>query len=54
MSSLSKDRNSNAKELMISYAVPSLSWEIIATDLFHCSNTDYIVVINLYSRYLTT
>ncbi len=44
-------RNSTQKEPMISHPIPEQPWQVIATDLFTWNNSDYIVVVDYYSRY---
>ncbi|XP_052777918.1 uncharacterized protein K02A2.6-like [Mya arenaria] len=44
-------RNSNVKEPMIPNQIPSRPWEVVATDIFHWNDSNYIVVVDLYSRY---
>lgn len=44
-------RNSNQKEPMIPSKIPSLPWEIAATDLFLWNEQNYLVVVDYYSRF---
>lgn len=44
-------RNANQKEPMKSHNIPDRPWQVVATDLFHWNNTDYIVLVDLYSRF---
>lgn len=46
-----ENRNSNQKEPMIPSQVPTLPWEMVATDLFHWEGSDYLIVVDAYSRY---
>ena len=36
-----------SKEPMMTYAVPTLPWEIVASDYFECDNKLYPVVVDL-------
>ena len=44
-------RSSNAKESMLSHPIPERPWQTVATDLFTWHSTDYIVLVDYYSRY---
>ena len=44
-------RNANQKEPLSSHKIPDRPWQVVATDLFHWNNSDYIVLVDLYSRY---
>ncbi|XP_052814250.1 uncharacterized protein K02A2.6-like [Mya arenaria] len=44
-------RDSNVKEPMIPNQIPSRPWDVVATDIFHWNDSNYIVVVDLYSRY---
>ena len=44
-------RNANQKEPLYSYKIPDRPWQTVATDLFHWNNVDYVVLVDLYSRY---
>ncbi|XP_048252587.1 uncharacterized protein K02A2.6-like [Haliotis rufescens] len=44
-------RKSPCKEPMISSEVPTLPWQVVATDLFHMDGREYLVVVDYYSRY---
>ncbi|XP_045459304.1 uncharacterized protein K02A2.6-like [Melitaea cinxia] len=43
--------NNNKKETLIPHAVPQLPWEKVGIDLFHLYGTDYLIVIDYYSKY---
>lgn len=45
-------RCSLPKEPMISHPIPERPWQVVATDLFTWNNSDYIVTVDYYSRYL--
>ena len=44
-------RNANQKKPLYSYKIPDRTWQTVATDLFHWNNVDYVVLVDLYSRY---
>ncbi|MCG7882987.1 MAG: DDE-type integrase/transposase/recombinase, partial [Candidatus Thiodiazotropha endolucinida] len=44
-------RNANQKEPLKSHNIPDRPWQVVATDLFYWNNTDYIVLVDLYSRF---
>lgn len=44
-------RNGNCKEPLESHDVPKYPWQIVATDLFHFDNEDYVIVVDYYSNY---
>lgn len=44
-------RNANPKEPMQPSDVPDRPWQTAATDIFHWNNTDYILLVDYYSRY---
>ena len=44
-------RNANQKVPLYSYKIPDRPWQTVATDLFHWNNVDYVVLVDLYSRY---
>lgn len=43
--------NNNKKETLIPHEVPELPWEKVGIDLFHLYGTDYLIVIDYYSKY---
>lgn len=43
--------NNNKKETLIPHAVPQLPWEKVGIDLFHLYGTDYLIVIDYYSKF---
>ena len=45
-------RNSNAKEPMTPGPTPNRPWDVLATDLFHWNNQDYVLIVDYYSRYV--
>ena len=45
-------RNSNPKEPMIPGPIPTRPWEMVATDLFHWNKTDYLLMVDYYSRFV--
>ena len=45
-------RASNQKEPMIPGPTPKHPWEEIATDLFHWSDHDYLIIVDYFSRYI--
>ena len=40
------------KEPMMTYPVPTLPWQIVASDCFECDNQHYLVVVDLYSDFI--
>ncbi|XP_052820412.1 uncharacterized protein K02A2.6-like [Mya arenaria] len=44
-------RCSNQKEPLQPSKVPDRPWQICATDLFHWNNSDYVLLVDAYSRY---
>lgn len=44
-------RNANCKEPMEPHDFPKYQWQVVATDLFHFDNNDYVVVVAYYSTY---
>jgi len=42
---------SNPKEPMVAEKIPTRPWEIVATDLFTSNSSDYLVVMDYYSRF---
>jgi hypothetical protein len=44
-------RNSKQKEPMIPSDIPELPWHTVGTDLFHWNGSDYLIVVDYYSRY---
>ena len=43
-----------SKEPIMTYAVPPLPWQIVASDCFECDSqlARYLVVVNLYSDFI--
>ena len=39
------------KEPMIPVRVPTIPWEVVATDLFSFDNLDYLFIVDYHSRY---
>jgi hypothetical protein len=46
-----ESRNSKQKEPMIPSNIPELPWHTVGTDLFHWNGSDYLIVVDYYSRY---
>ena len=44
-------KNANQKEPLTSHLIPDRPWQVLSTDIFHWNNTNYIVLVDLYSRY---
>ena len=44
-------QNKNAKEPMIPSQIPNIPWEKVATDLFTWDKSEYVVIVDYYSRY---
>ena len=44
-------RNSNPNEPLVPHDIPDYPWQNVATDLFTLNGQDYIVVVNIFSRY---
>ena len=44
-------KNANQKEPLTSHPIPDRPWQVLSTDIFHWNNTNYIVLVDLYSRY---
>ncbi|CAB4044768.1 retrotransposon-like family member retr-1, partial [Paramuricea clavata] len=44
-------RKENTKEPMIPFKVPTIPWEVVATDLFSLDNSDYLLIVDYLSRY---
>ena len=42
---------SQAPEPMLSTPLPSLPWQHIAADFFHFKSSDYLLIVDYYSRY---
>ena len=42
-------RGSNQKEPMIPGPTPIHPWEIVATDLFHWNDHDYLIIVDYFS-----
>ena len=40
------------KEPMMTYPVPTLPWQIVASDCFECENQHYLVVVDLFSDFI--
>ena len=40
------------KEPMMTYPVPTLPWQIVASNFFKCDNQHYLVVVDLYSDFI--
>ena len=45
-------RNANQKETLISHQIPSLPWQVVATDLFTLHGRDYVLVVDYYSNFV--
>ena len=45
-------QSSNPKEPMVESPLPSRPWELVATDLFHWEQRDFLLVVDYYSRYV--
>lgn len=46
-----ENRNSIQKEPLIPSEIPNRPWEIVATDLFTWNDSDYLVIVDYYSKY---
>ncbi|CAB4000247.1 retrotransposon-like family member retr-1 [Paramuricea clavata] len=44
-------RPSNQKEPMIVQPTPTIPWDTVATDLFYWNNSNYLLVVDYFSRY---
>ena len=44
-------RQQNAKEPLLPHNVPDRPWQFIACDLFTLDNADYLVTVDMYSKY---
>ena len=44
-------RKENTKEPMIPFRIPTLPWEVVATDLFTLDNSNYLLIVDYQSRY---
>jgi transposase InsO family protein len=44
-------RRSNQKEPMIVQPTPTIPWDTVATDLFYWNNSNYLLVVDYFSRY---
>ncbi|XP_014667284.1 PREDICTED: uncharacterized protein K02A2.6-like [Priapulus caudatus] len=44
-------RNSNVKEPLTCHKVPEYPWQVVASDLFTWEGSDYLVVVDYYSRF---
>ena len=40
------------KEPMMTYPVPTLPWQIVASDCFECDKEHYLVIVDLYSDFI--
>ena len=45
-------QSSNPKEPMVESPLPSRPWELVATDLLHWEQRDFLLVVDYYSRYV--
>ena len=45
-------QSSNPKEPIVESPLPSTPWELVATDLFHWEQRDFLLVVDCYSRYV--
>lgn len=45
-------QNSQTKEPMLSYKIPDLPWEHVASDLFMYKNAMYLLVVDYYSNFI--
>uniref|UniRef100_A0A8C6K5V8 Gypsy retrotransposon integrase-like protein 1 n=1 Tax=Nothobranchius furzeri TaxID=105023 RepID=A0A8C6K5V8_NOTFU len=43
--------NSNAREPLISHAIPGRPWQVVGTDLFTWNSHDFIILVDYHSRY---
>ncbi|CAC5369073.1 unnamed protein product [Mytilus coruscus] len=46
-----ENRYSKQKEPMIPSEIPEIPWHTVGTDLFHWNGSDYLIVVDYYSRY---
>ena len=44
-------RNSNCKEPMVPSTIPDRPWQVLATDLFTWNDTEYVLLVDYYSKY---
>ncbi|XP_041347001.1 uncharacterized protein K02A2.6-like [Gigantopelta aegis] len=44
-------QNMKQKETMISHPIPSLPWQVIASDIFNFDGKEYVLVVDYYSKY---
>ncbi len=44
-------RPSNQKEPMIAQPSPTIPWDTVAIDRFYWNNSNYLLVVDYYSRY---
>ena len=44
-------RASNPKEPTVTGKIPTRQWEMVATDLFACNGSNYLVIVDYYSRF---
>lgn len=40
------------KELLMTYPIPNLPWQIVASDCFECDGSHYLIVVDPYSDYI--
>lgn len=40
------------KEPLVTYPIPRLPWQIVASDCFECDGQHYLVVVDLYSYFI--
>lgn len=46
-----KYQNSNQKEPIVDRELPYRPWEAIAADFFHFNNLEYLLIVDMYSKY---
>ncbi|MGH0170178.1 UNVERIFIED_CONTAM: hypothetical protein FKN15_058554 [Acipenser sinensis] len=47
-------RNSQQKETLVPHEIPERPWQILGTDLFSWHGSDYLLIVDYYSRYFET
>lgn len=44
-------QNANSKEKMTNREIPNRPWQIVAADLFHFNGKEYLLIVDLFSKY---
>ena len=44
-------QHTNPRETLLPHELPTRSWQILGTDLFHYNNSEYLIVVDYYSKF---